>query len=111
MGKRLSDKIRTETIKKQTKTKYVIKTIRKLKWKWTGHTIRGKEKWSKSIMNWFTGHNKRKRGRPLRRRMDDIKAVAAGTWMRVANDREECRKLEEAFAIKGNTDRIVVSLS
>lgn len=97
LGKRLSDKIRIQSIKKLTKTKDVTKTIKKLKWKWSGHTIRGKEKWSKTIMNWFTGHKKRKRGRPFRRWVDDIKAIAGNTWTRVAKDREEWRRLEEAF--------------
>lgn len=108
-GKRLSDRIRTETIKKHTKTKDVTKTILKLKWKWSGHTIRGKDKWSKMIMNWFTSHNKRQRGRPLRRWVDDIKAIAGSTWTRLAGDREEWRKLEEAFANKWHTDKVIVA--
>lgn len=97
IGKRLSDRIKIATIKKQTRTKDVVKTIKKLKWKWSGHTIRGSEKWSKLVMNWFTSDKKRKRGRPFRRWVDDIKAIAGGTWTRVANDREKWRQLEEAF--------------
>ncbi|XP_037871664.1 uncharacterized protein LOC119629571 [Bombyx mori] len=60
-GKRLSDKIRTSTIKKQTQLKDVSVTIRKLKWKWTGHTIRGQEKWCKTIMYWYPRDRKRNR--------------------------------------------------
>lgn len=100
MGKRLSDRIRVDTIKEYTKTKHVTSTIKKLKWRWSGHIIRDKDKWSKSIMNWFTSHMKRKRGRPSRRWVDDIKAVAGGLWTRTAKDREEWKRLEEAFVNK-----------
>lgn len=100
MGKRLSDRIRVDTIKEYTKTKHVTTTIKKLKWRWSGHIIRDKDKWSKSIMNWFTSHMKRKRGRPSRRWVDDIKAVAGGLWTRTAKDREEWKRLEEAFVNK-----------
>lgn len=39
IGKRLSDRIRTKTIKKYTKTQDVTITIKKIKWRWVGHTI------------------------------------------------------------------------
>lgn len=98
MGKKLSDRIRTVDIKKYTKTKDVTVTIKNLKWKWIGHTIRGKEKWSKTIMFWFTRDRNRKRGRPPRRWVDEIKFVAGGKWTRAANDRQKWRQLGEAFA-------------
>lgn len=98
MGKKLSDKMRTTTIKKYTKTNNVTVIIKKLKWKWAGHTVRGQEKWSKTLMNWYTGYMKRKRGRPFQRWVDEIKAVAGNTWTRKARDRQMWRQLEEAFA-------------
>ncbi|GBP27586.1 hypothetical protein EVAR_102838_1 [Eumeta japonica] len=54
-----------------------------------GHTISGKEKWSKVIMNSYTSHKKRKRGRRFRRWMDDVKATAEDTWTRTPKGREE----------------------
>ncbi|GBP74756.1 hypothetical protein EVAR_45084_1 [Eumeta japonica] len=56
-------------------------------------------------MNWFASHKKRQKGRPLTRWMDDIKAKPPAKWMRTAKDREEWRKMEEAFANKWHTDR------
>ncbi|XP_045454782.1 uncharacterized protein LOC123664232 [Melitaea cinxia] len=98
MGKKLSDKIRITTIKNYTKTNNVTVIIKKLKWKWAGHTVRGHEKWSKILMNWYTGYMKRKRGRSFQRWVDEIKAVAGNTWTRKARDRQMWRQLEEAFA-------------
>nr|XP_034832243.1 uncharacterized protein LOC117989050 [Maniola hyperantus] len=106
MGKKLSDRIRTTTIKKYTKTKDVSITIRNLKWKWAGHTIRGQDKWSKTVMHWYTGHLKRKRGRPAQRWVDDIRETAGATWSRTAGDRNIWRQLEEAFAKKWQTDEL-----
>lgn len=99
MGKKRSDKIRIETIRNHTKTRDVIVTIKKLKWKWAGHTVRGKDKWSKSILFWFLGHLRRKRGRPFRRWIDDIKKIAGATWTRSATDRVTWKGLEEAYAV------------
>lgn len=104
MGKRLSDKVRNIDIKKCTKTKDITTTIKKLKWKWAGHTIRGREKWSKAIMYWFTRDKKRKRGRPTRRWEDEIKSAAGGCWTTIARDRDKWKELGEAFAYKRHTN-------
>uniref|UniRef100_A0A2A4J025 Reverse transcriptase domain-containing protein n=1 Tax=Heliothis virescens TaxID=7102 RepID=A0A2A4J025_HELVI len=104
VGKRLSDKIRTSTIRKYTKIKDVTVTIRKLKWKWAGHTVRGTDKWSKTILFWFTSNRKRKRGRPLRRWVDDIKNTAGKRWTTLANNRTKWKELGEAFAYNRHTE-------
>lgn len=41
---------------------------------------------SKVIINWFTKHEKRKRGGSYTRWVDDIKAAAGGTWSRMAKE-------------------------
>lgn len=102
-GKKLHHKIRTESIKKHINTKDVIATIRILKWKWAGHTIRGRDKWSKLIIYWFLAHKPRKRGRPCKRWEDDIKKVAGKKWTTTAQNRNLWKVLEEAFA-KQQTD-------
>lgn len=48
-------------------------------------------------MYWFTSDNKRKRGTPCRRWIYDIKAGPENTLTRDSYDREEWRKLKEAF--------------
>ncbi|XP_013144899.1 PREDICTED: uncharacterized protein LOC106108016 [Papilio polytes] len=93
----LSDKIRISNIKKHTRTKDATIVAKKLKWKWAGHTIRGEEKWSKLLMNWYTKHKKRKRGRPYTRWVDEIKAAAGSAWSRTAKNRKLWSNMEEAF--------------
>lgn len=105
LGKKKSDRIRTTVIKEHTKLKDVITTIRNLKWKWTGHIIRGKNKWSKTITHWYPRDKTRKRGRPPKRWIDEIRTLAGSLWTRTARDRTIWRGLGEAFA-KGHTDTI-----
>ena len=96
---RKTDKIRLTTIRKRTKVKDVFTTIKTLKWKWTGHMMRNcKNKWSKTITEWYPRDSKRGRGRQYRRWEDDLKAVAGNIWRRKARDRELWRTLEEAYA-------------
>ncbi|GBP35269.1 hypothetical protein EVAR_19490_1 [Eumeta japonica] len=71
---------------------------RRLKWQWAGHMIRGEEKWSKIVTRWYLREGKRKRDRPEKKWDDDIRQVAGVTWNRVAQDRREWKRLEEAFA-------------
>uniref|UniRef100_A0A2H1W1L4 SFRICE_005845 n=1 Tax=Spodoptera frugiperda TaxID=7108 RepID=A0A2H1W1L4_SPOFR len=50
------------------------------------------------VTQWYPRNGKRKRGRPQKRWDDDIRQVAGITWGRVAIERPEWRRLEEAFA-------------
>lgn len=98
VGIKRKDKVRNSNIRSKTKVQDITLKIRRQKWKWAGHMIRGKDKWSKIITQWYPRDGKRKRGRPQRRWDDDIKQVAGTTWGRVATERREWRRLEEAFA-------------
>ena len=109
-GVRKSDKIRSHTIRCRTKANDVVLCIKRLKWRWAGHTIRGKDKWSKLVTQWYPREGKRKKGRPPRRWEDDIRQVAGKTWHRVASNRREWKRLEEAFA-NWQTDLQTVSKS
>ncbi|GBP58041.1 Mediator of DNA damage checkpoint protein 1 [Eumeta japonica] len=51
----------------------------------------------RSMLN-YPREGKRKRGRPEKKWDDDIRQVAGVTWNRVAQDRREWKRLEEAFA-------------
>lgn len=108
MSIRKSEKIRNTIIRNITKIENVTYTIRKQKWRWAGHILRGPEKWSKMVMNWYPRDRKRKRGRQFRRWEDEVKATAGSTWSRTAREREEWKKLEEAFAKLGQTDSSAV---
>lgn len=104
---RKSDRVQNKTIRNRTKIQNVTTRIRKLKWQWTGHIIRGIEKWNRSIVFWYPRNRKRKRGRPIRRWEDEIKAIAGKLWTRKALNRVEWKEMEEAFAKVGQTDEVV----
>ncbi|GBP09530.1 Putative uncharacterized transposon-derived protein F52C9.6 [Eumeta japonica] len=93
-----SDRIKNHTIRKKTNVIDITSKIRRLKWQWAGHMIRGEEKWSKIVTRWYPREGKRKRGRPENKWDDDIRQVAGVTWNRVTQDRREWKRLEEAFA-------------
>lgn len=52
---------------------------KKIKWKWAGRTVRGTKKWTKTVMNWYTGHLNRRRGRSFIRWVAEIMEVAERT--------------------------------
>ncbi|CAK1604107.1 unnamed protein product [Parnassius mnemosyne] len=108
LGVSLRDKLRNEDIRSRTRVTDIAQRISKLKWQWAGHIARRTDnRWGRKVLEWQPRHMKRKRGRPCRRWEDDIKAIAGGIWTRTAKDREEWKRLEEAFANKWHTDRVV----
>ena len=98
LGVKRTDKISSNNIRYKTKVQNVTLKIKRLKWKWSGHMIRGNEKWAKIVTQWYPRGGKRKRGKQHKRWDDDIRQVAGITWSRVAKDRLEWNRLEEAFA-------------
>ncbi|XP_045491132.1 uncharacterized protein LOC123691006 [Colias croceus] len=102
---RKKDRVRNKTIRKRTKVEDVICKTRKLKWEWTGHILRGCEKWNRTLIFWYPKNGKRKRGRQIRRWEDEIVATAGKTWTRTALNRKEWKGMEEAFAKLGQTDQ------
>lgn len=108
---RKSDRVRNKTIRNRTKIQNVTTRVRKLKWQWTGHMIRGIAKWNRNIVYWYPRDKKRKRGRQIRRWEDEIKATAGKTWTRKALNRAEWKKMEEAFAKAGQTDEDVNAIN
>lgn len=98
LGVKRRERKRNTNIRKKTKVQDATLKIKRLKWKWSGHMIRGKDKWSKIVTQWYPREGKRKRGRQQKRWDDDIRQVAGITWSRVARERPEWRRLEEAFA-------------
>ncbi|GBP78214.1 hypothetical protein EVAR_53999_1 [Eumeta japonica] len=71
---------------------------RELKWRWTGRMTRDSRiKWTKILTEWQPRDGTRKRGRQAKRWMDDIRKIGEATWSRKARDREEWKRLEEAY--------------
>lgn len=91
-------KIRHTDIRSRTKTIDALHHALKLKWKWAGHVARLKDnRWTQKITNWKGPDGKRCRGRPFARWEEDIKKIAGPQWQRIAQNRENWQKLEEAF--------------
>ncbi|GBP03711.1 hypothetical protein EVAR_73078_1 [Eumeta japonica] len=63
--------------------------------------IRGKNKWSKTVTQWYP-RDGRTRGRHQKKWEDDIRQTVGITWGRVAIGKPEWRKLEEAFVTLAN---------
>ena len=98
LGASLRDKIRNEEIRRRTKVADIMDRIAKLKWQWAGHMARQEDtRWAPRILQWRPWTKKRNIGRPPKRWSDDIVQKAGKTWMRVGRDRDEWRKMEEAY--------------
>lgn len=52
LGVKRKDRLRNINIRKKTKVQDVTLKIQRLKWKWAGHMIRGKDKWSRIVTQW-----------------------------------------------------------
>ena len=77
----------------------VIKTTRRMKWSWAGHISRLKDdRWTKRITTWRPYGRKRLRGRPAKRRRDDLDEYwNETTWQRTAQDRQTWKQHAEEF--------------
>lgn len=99
IGIKKQDKIRNIVIRSKTKVTDILTRIDSLKWRWTGHMLRGtQEKWSSIITHWYPRDGRRNRGRQSKRWEDELKLTAGPKWRRVARDRVQWKLLEEAFA-------------
>lgn len=106
LGYTRRDKKKATDLRKITKWEDAKSKIKRLKWTWTGHTIRGTIKWAKLLTEWMPRWNtKRKRGRQLKRWSDEIKRSAGPMWIRLAKERDRWKKLEEAFVSEGHADQ------
>lgn len=99
LGVRKMEKISNETIRERTKTTDIGYTIKKTKFKYAGHMIRGeKERWARKVTEWLPYGKKRRRGRPRTRWEDEIKNRVGTAWEREVGNRETWRKIGEAYA-------------
>lgn len=99
LGIRQKDKIKNKTIRKRTKIKDVVETIRSYKWKWAGHICRmDNSRWAKRISEWIPRDGSRSRGRPEKRWEDIFLEKAGSDWMSKARNRELWKEMGEAYA-------------
>mgnify|MGYP000891385439 CR=1 FL=1 len=85
---RKTDKIKNVKIRKKTKTKDTVTTVRKLKIRCAGHAARRSEdEQAKRSTEWTPYGQVGKRSRPVMRWSDDIVRRLGILWMRSAQDR------------------------
>lgn len=71
----------------------------KFKWKWAGHLARTSDaRWMVVVVVMWKGPTeKRRRGKPQRTWINDIKGMAGENWCIKAQDRKSWLEMEEAF--------------
>lgn len=103
LGITLCDRKRNEWIRSKTKMCDVVTTITKRKWAWAGHIARmDASRWTRRVLEWRPRANTRARGRPPQRWVDDIRRHAGRDWMQRAQNRQEWKRLEEAYVQEWN---------
>ena len=94
------DRKANEWVREQTGLQDIMTVTRKLKWQWAGHIARLTDnRWTKTITEWIPLEGKRKQARPKLRWVDEIRKCAGTMWMRVAGNRVEWKRHEEAFIL------------
>ncbi|PZC75698.1 hypothetical protein B5X24_HaOG205730 [Helicoverpa armigera] len=106
LGITLRDRKRNDWIRSKTKLTDVMEIIAKRKWTWAGHIARmDASRWTRRVLEWRPRANKRERGRPPQRWVDDIRRHGGHDWMRRAQDRQKWKEREEAYVQKWTTER------
>ncbi len=100
LGLRKKDKIQNTKIRK-TKAMDIGYTIKKAKFKYTGHIARiTGDRWVRKVIDWTPYGNKRRKGRPGVGWRDEIRNRVGLTWQRAAQNRVMWKKIGEAYAQK-----------
>lgn len=109
---KLRDRHRCTDIRRRTKLIDAAKLACQLKWRWAGHVARlDDNRWSYRVLHWYPRDARRRRGRPHRRWRDDIQDIAGVAWTRLAANRQDWQKLEEAFTqkwVSQNNNTVIV---
>lgn len=97
----LKDKKRNTWIRQRTNVTDIRRQVASLKWRFVGHNARLKDsRWNAALQDWRPWLGKRARGRPQMRWIDDVKRHAGFAWKRMAENRENWRKVGEAYIQK-----------
>ena len=103
MGISLRDRKRSTWIREQTKVEDILKCIKKKKWQWAGHVSRRQDnRWTKNVTDWEITDTRRPRARPMTRWRDDIRKFGHQNWKQKAQDRNEWKRLGEAYVLQWN---------
>jgi len=100
LGVRRREKVPNNVIRERTGMKRIGYTIRKMKFKYAGHVVRGKgDRWNRRLLDWTPYGEKRKKGRPRKRCWrEEIEQRVGGLWQRCVENRKIWRNIGEAYA-------------
>lgn len=100
LGVKLLDKIENSKIKEMAQTRCMGYICKRIKMKYAGHMAREKnyEKWNLALTTWIPFENKRKKGRPAMRWVDEIRKIVGPQWTSIAQDRKRWRNVTETHA-------------
>ncbi len=83
------DRKRASWIRKQTKIKDILMTIKNKKWTWAGHVMRRHDnRWTTKVTEWQPRNGRRNLCRQRVRWRDEIGAFAGPSWSSLTSDRE-----------------------
>ena len=93
------DRIPNSKIEKQTNVKDIGYTIKKTKFKYAGHIMKGKnDRWEKITTEWRPFKGKRKRGRSRTRWRNKLEGSVCSVSHREVNDRLKWKRIGETYA-------------
>jgi len=99
----------SRTNNNQQKVEDVIKTVKKMKWRWVGHIARRTDgRWATNVLQWIPREKKRPRRHPNVRWVDEIKRFSGATWMRISPDRDMWKEKGEAVDRKRLTMMMII---
>lgn len=101
LGVKRKDRVRNLAVRRKSKIVDCRYRIKKLKFDYAGHVIRGEEgRWERKALFWIPRDKKRKVGRPKLRWEDEIIRRVGTAWVKGASDREYWRRVGEANALE-----------
>ena len=99
LGVWLRDRIRNTEVRNRTGLKDVARSALALKWQWAGHVARLQDdRWTRAVTEWIPYDGHRSRGRHPTRWNHSLWRFAGRQYTRIAVDREEWKRSEDAFA-------------
>jgi Reverse transcriptase (RNA-dependent DNA polymerase) len=99
LGLRWQDMISNQRLRKKTRVKDVVTTVKALKWSWAGHIARYNDDRIPKIIEKWTPRGTRKRGKPKIRWKDDIENFGSIFWRKKAKNRKKWNQIGESFAL------------
>lgn len=93
----LKDNYTKRMDRQSTRGTYVTVRVATLKRDFTGHIVRTKDRWSRSVIQWKPWCKGRTRGLPVMKCYNDVKRSAGFWWMRSTHEKRKLRRMRKAY--------------